>query len=380
MKIVADEQIAFTKEALETLGQVRCLAGRSIGPNDLNDASVLLVRSVTKVDGSLLQGSRIQFVGSATAGIDHIDTEYLQRHGIGFASAAGSNANSVAEYVATAILLWAKRKGISVRGKSIGIIGVGNIGSLVKKKTEALGMRVLLNDPPLEQITGEDCYSSLSEALDCEVVTVHVALTLEGQFKTFHLLNQHNLPRLRSDSLFINTSRGEAVETRGLLKQLARGNAGHTVLDVWEEEPRINWDLFQQVNLGTPHIAGYSLDGKIQGTLMIYKALCKHMNLEPTWNPALTLPPSDLPFIEVQAQSKLTEVILCDLATSVYDPQVDHSRMTQLLRIPIEQRAVEFDRLRKEYPVRREFHGTRVGLPEGTESLKQQIRALGLVV
>ena len=375
--IVADENIPYVKEAFQSLGKVTLVPGRTITPSTIKHAQALLVRSTTKVNRELLEGSHIQFVGTATAGLDHIEAEYLHASGVEFATAEGANANSVAEYVMTALLILARQNGLTLFGKTIGIIGVGNIGRLVQAKAEALGMTVVLNDPPLAETTDERIYRPLEEALECDVVTVHVPLTFEGAFKTFHLLDKATLTHLSPATIFINTSRGEVVETQPLLNQLEKGSLGATVLDVWEFEPDINWELFKLVSLGTPHIAGYSLDGKAQGTFMIYQALCKYLDLEPSWKPSHSLPSPELPHIEIETTGKFTEQILCDLTTRTYNLEADHRRMTELLQIPCETRPLEFDQLRKCYPIRREFHNTKVQLVNGGTKLQQQIAGLG---
>ena len=375
--IVADENIPYVTEAFHPLGKVTLVPGRTLTSSTIKHAQALLVRSTTKVNRELLEDSPIQFVGTATAGLDHIDSEYLHTQGIEFATAEGANANSVAEYVVTALLILARRKGLTLAGKRMGIIGVGKIGRLVQAKAEALGMVVVLNDPPLAQATNDKIYRPLEEALDCDVVTLHVPLTFEGTFKTFHLLNKATLAHLSPSTIFINSSRGEVVETQSLLNRLEKHTLGATVLDVWEFEPDINWELFKLVSLGTPHIAGYSLDGKAQGTFMIYQALCKHLSLEPTWNLSHSLPSPDLPSIELETRGKSREQILCDLTTRIYNLEADYRRMSELLEIPREQRRLEFDRLRKRYPIRREFQNTKVQVVGGSVELDRMIAGLG---
>jgi len=380
LNIIADENIPFVQDAFGSLGKIKLVQGRAIDPSTIKDTQVLLVRSVTRVNRELLENSPIQFVGTATAGLDHIDLEYLQARGIAIASAQGGNANSAAEYVITALLILAQRQGLTISRKSIGIVGVGNIGRLVKAKAEALGMAVVLNDPPLAQETGDKRYRPLEEALDCDVVTLHVPLTHEGPFRTYHLFNHPNLANLKPSTIFINTSRGEVVETQALLSRLQKKPQGATVLDVWESEPDISWELFRLVSLGTPHIAGYSLDGKAQGMFLIYQALCQHLGLKPTWSPSDSLPAPALPKTSIDPKGNSSEQILCDLATRIYNLEADHTRMGQLLQIPPEKRPLEFDRLRKQYPVRREFHNTKVILVNVRAELQQKITGLGFKV
>ncbi len=377
LNIVADENIPYVQEAFKTVGTVRLVPGRTMTAATVKDAQVLLVRSVTKVNRDLLENSQIQFVGSATAGLDHIDSEYLHSCGLAFASAQGGNANSVAEYVVTAMLIIANQEGQRLAGKSIGIVGVGNIGHLVKEKAESLGMTIVLNDPPLEQQTGDKKYRPLKEVLNCEVVTLHVPLTYEGPFKTFHLFNGATLAQLKPSAIFINTSRGEVVDSLALLNRYKKTTAGKTVLDVWESEPNIDWELFQQVTLGTPHIAGYSLDGKAEGTFLIYQALCQHLGLTPSWRPSHSLPSPAVPRVEIETKEKTVEVIQGILTKGVYDLEGDHTRMAALLKLPQDNRPLAFDSLRKHYPIRREFHNTKVRLLNGHTELQRVVEGLG---
>ena len=376
INIVAGESIPFAKEAFDALGNITFLPGRAITSANLKDTNVLLVRSITKINEALLQGSAVEFVGSASAGVDHIDEAYLQARNIAYASASGSNANSVAEYVIASLLILAKQQGISLSGKTIGIVGVGNIGKLVKSKAEALGMSPVLNDPPLAQIGLID-HRSLEETLDCDVVTLHTPLTTEGPWPTYHLLNEQTFKKLKPSAIFINAARGEVVDTRALLEAIKQRRVGPTVLDVWEQEPDINWDLFQAVTIGTPHIAGHSFDAKANGTFMIYTALCKYLGVDPTWNPVQSLPPPIVPSIEIDSQKESDEEILGEIVAQIYDLEADCHHMKHLLDFPPEKRHTRFDELRKHYPVRREFHRTCIKLSKNKSSLRQILARLG---
>jgi erythronate-4-phosphate dehydrogenase len=376
IKMVAGENIPYVKEAFAGLGNLTFLPGRSITSADLKDTNILLIRSITNVNEALLTGTPVEFVGSASAGVDHIDEAYLKARNIGFASAAGSNANSVAEYVMASLLLLGNRHGFSLQGKTIGIIGVGHIGKLVKNKAEALGMRPVLHDPPLAE-TGRIDHRSLEETLGCDVVTLHTPFTTGGPYPTHHLLNEHTFKWLNPSAIFINAARGEVVETQALLNAITHKQIGPTVIDVWENEPDINWDLFQAATLGTPHIAGHSLDGKANGTFMIYAALCKHLGVEPTWNPAQTLPPPIVPSIQIDTKQNSDEETLGDVVGKMYDLKADYRRMQELLTATPEERPSLFDGLRKNYPVRREFHRTRLTLPKNQERLRQMLSGIG---
>lgn len=378
INIVAGENIPYINEACAGLGNLTLLPGRSITSSDLRDTNALLIRSITKVDETLLKGTPVEFVGSASAGVDHIDEAYLKARNIGFISAAGSNANSVAEYVLASLLFIGKQQDSSLKGKTIGIIGVGNIGKLVKNKVEALGMLPILHDPPLAE-TGQIDHRSLAEALSCDVVTLHTPLTTDGPYPTYHMLNEQTLGWLNPSAIFINAARGEVVETHALQKAITENRIGATIIDVWEDEPAINWNLFEAVTIGTPHIAGHSLDGKANGTFMIYAALCKHLGIPPTWNPVQVLPAPTVPSLTIDYHEQSDEELIQEMVTTIYDLEADYHRMQQLLAIPQEERPRRFDELRKNYPVRREFHRTHVTLPKNQERLQQLLAGIGFL-
>lgn len=338
MRILADPNIPFVREAFGPHGQVVLVPGRQMTAETVRDADALLVRSVTPVNESLLAGSRVQFVGTATIGTDHVDERYLAARGIGFASAAGSNANSVAEYVVVALLELAHRYKFRLRDKTLGVVGVGNVGSRVVRYARALGMRVLENDPPRQAAEQLPDFVSLDRVLaEADIVTVHVPL-LET---TRHMFCRDNLERF----ILINTARGAVVDNRALLKAIDANRVGGAVLDVWENEPNILAELLDVVDLGTPHIAGYSLDGKANGTRMIYEAFCRQFGLPATWRPSLPAGPR----IEASVGSgEDEEDLLRRLLRQVYDICADDAALRANVG--------GFDKLRAEYRVRREFH------------------------
>lgn len=376
LTIVAGESIPYVQEAFEGLGTLRLLPGRTITSAALQDANVLLARSITKINAELLEGTEVEFVGSASAGVDHIDEAYLCCRRIGYASAPGSNANSVAEYVMAAILSVAQRSGRLISGTTIGIIGVGNIGRLVKAKAQALGLHPVLHDPPLAE-RGEIQQASLAETLACDIVTLHVPLTSTGPYATHHLINEKTLQCLKPTSLFINAARGEVVDGQALKAAIRGGRIGPVVLDVWEREPEIDWELFDLVTLGTPHIAGHSLDGKANGTAMIYQALCRHLGMEPVWQPEHSLPAPVVKSIEIRDQPKPDHEQAQEIVKTLYDIEGDHRAMKDLRLAPPHERPRGFDALRKHYPVRREFYRTRIVLPPTQSGLKPLFAGLG---
>lgn len=337
MKIVADPNIPFVREAFGALGEITFAPGREIRPATVRDADILLVRSVTPVNAALLDGSRVKFVATATIGTDHIDTGYISLKGIGFASAAGSNANSVAEYVVAALLELAHRHKFRLREKTLGVIGVGNIGSRVVRYAQALGMRVVQNDPPRQRAEHLPDFVALDELIvKADIVTLHVPL----DDSTHHLLQHDNLRSF----ILLNTARGPVVDNKVLLKAIDGERIGAVVLDVWENEPNISPELLDVVEIGTPHIAGYSLDGKVNGVRMIYEAASRHFDIAPVWQPAL--PP--VPLIPASVnRGEDAEDALRRIVRHFYDI----TAAAAVLRANVR----DFDKLRAEYPVRREF-------------------------
>ena len=281
LKIIIDENIAFAKEAFNQFGEIDLLPGNKITNNRLKDADILIVRSVTKVDEVLLKGTPVKFVGTATIGTDHIDLDYLKKNNITFADAKGCNAYSVAEYVIVSLLHLAVKLNLQLKGKTIGIVGVGNIGSKVAAFADALGMEVLLNDPPLQRQGVKRSFVSLNEILEADIITFHVPLNKEGIDKTFHILDENKFSAIKGNTIIINSSRGAVIDNKALLKAIREKNL-KVVLDVWENEPNISIDLLKEVVIGTPHIAGYSWEGKVNGTILIYNALCEYLKTQKT--------------------------------------------------------------------------------------------------
>ena len=379
MKIVADENIPCVEQAFASLGEVTLLPGRGMQPGQVHDADVLLVRSVTSVDQALLQDSAVRFVGSATIGFDHVDRAWLQQQGIGFTTAPGSNAISAAEYVVSALLLMAQRKGFELKQKTVGIIGCGNVGSRVRSRLAALGMRSVVNDPPLQAQGGHDDFVSLDEVLQADVITVHVPYTRDGLHPTHHLVDAAVLRKLPTDALFINTSRGAVTDNDALNRLLGERADLSVVLDVWEGEPAINTQLLERVCIGTPHIAGYSLDGKLRGTEMIYRAACEFFGQAGQWRAADSLPAAAV--IEIAETENLSFAALLHRTVSAcYDICADDARLRSMLALPADAQPAFFDRLRKEYPVRREFSETTVLLDPALDELAQVLRGLGFAV
>ena len=378
MKIVADENIPYAREAFDALGEVVTVKGRELTREQLVDAEVLLVRSVTKVRADLLDGTCVRFVGTATIGTDHVDTGLLADRGIAFTSAPGSNANSVSEYVVAALLTLGQRDGFELAGKTLGVVGVGNVGRRVVAKARTLGLRVLQNDPPRARAEGAEGFVELDRVLDeSDFVTVHVPLTPDGPEATLRLIASSELSRLKPTAYLLNTSRGPVVAGDDLLAALRDGRIAGAVLDVWENEPAIDANLLQAVAIGTPHIAGYSFDGKVNATVMLYDAVCDLLDRPPTWRP--DLPGAPVPEVTLDATARTPQEQLHAAVTAVYAIESDDARLREMLTLPPADRAAHFDRLRKTYPIRREFTNTHVHAPADSATT-DTLRGLGFCV
>ncbi|MFC1676992.1 4-phosphoerythronate dehydrogenase [Planctomycetota bacterium] len=358
MKILADRNIPFVAEYFSSIGNVQTIAGRDITAKALTEIDILLIRSVTKVTASLLANSNVRFIATATIGIDHIDRQYLSQKNIGFASAPGSNANSVAEYIVAALLNIAQKNNITLHEKSIGVIGAGNVGSKVAQKCAALGMNVLLNDPPLRRETNDSKYLPIEKLFDCDFITIHTPLTHQGQDKTFHLANEKFFNSLKDGCTFINTSRGAVADTNAIKNAITAGKLKASVLDVWENEPNIDTELLEMTDIATPHIAGYSYDGKVAGMIMIYKAACEHFNLTPKFDTVDFLPAPPLPQLQINAQPNQQQKVLLETVEKIYDIKSDDAGLRDVLKTPADERGKFFTQLRKNYPIRREFQNT----------------------
>lgn len=379
MLIVADENIPLLDAFFGDIGEIRRVTGRTLTREQVADADVLLVRSVTPVNQALLEGSRVRFVGTATIGTDHIDLEWLASQGIRFAAAPGCNATSVAEYVLSVVSLFAERRGLDDwTDLSVGIVGVGNVGGQLAQMLEKLGFEVRLCDPPRQQGEPESDmpFVGLVDALECDVVTLHTPLTRQQPHATHHLLSEPQLAAIGPEQLLINAGRGEVIDSVALLHRLEQADAPLVVLDVWEQEPDISPDLVDKVWLATPHVAGYSLEGKMQGTEMIYQAMSQSMGLPVRKKAGQFLPEpalSKLSFTSAAEEDRALRTALL----ACYDPRTDDARLRLTMKGNAAERAAEFDRLRRDYPVRRECSSVKIQLKGTSKSLQDGFRAMG---
>jgi len=365
MKITADENIPMVKKVFDHIGEVKLVSGRDMNNDILKDSDILLVRSITKVDEKLLNRTNVKFAATATIGEDHIDKEYLKSRNIGFSSAPGSNAQSVAEYVFTALFELSKKYKFNLREKTIGIIGVGNVGSRVKKIAETLGLIILLNDPPKKRETGDPLYIDIETLLaNSDIVTTHVPLNKTGNDATYQLINDGFLSLMKDKSILINSSRGKVMDESSIIKN--RKKLSGLILDVWADEPDINTDLLKIADITTPHIAGYSYDGKINGTQMIYEACCKYFVIESKWN-------IDISDDSLVLKLKKSKELLYDAFTKAYPILRDSDNLRKIVKKPKAEQGKYFDKLRKEYPVRREFSNYSV---ECVKEKKEEIEIL----
>jgi len=377
MNLLVDENIPFAEKIFSRLGRVRTVHGREITTDSLKDIDVLIVRSITQVNKSLLKNTPVKFVGTATIGTDHIDIDYLKSKSIAFSNAQASNANSVAEYIFTAIFYWCQSAVKEISNLSIGIVGIGHIGSIVAEKAEKLGMKVLKNDPPLQEEKGDEKFYSLEELLQADIITIHTPLTRETKYPTWHLFDKNILEQVNNQTLLINTSRGAVVDNQYLLKMLCENKIWYTILDVWEGEPDINMGLLEKVYLGTPHIAGYSYDGKVNGAVMIHNKICEFFNIGSKIKAADILPKVK----ENQIQGSLfstKEDTISHIICHAFNIEEDSNKMKKMLKLknPV-QRTQYFDKLRKEYPIRREFYNYMVSLPDQNHEIRNILDILG---
>jgi erythronate-4-phosphate dehydrogenase len=278
IRIVADLHIPHIASFLGDAGHLHLISGREISADDVRSADVLVVRSVTRVDEALLRGSSVRYVATATSGVDHVDVEYLASRGIGFSSAAGANAESVVEYVFAAFFALLADEGSTPGHKTIGVVGHGHVGSLLARRLKVAGVHVIVNDPPLQEKIGD--FAPGFEVVELEslvgrsdVVTLHVPLEHGGRHPTHHLLDDRMLASMRPGSWLFNTSRGGVVSESALRAHIARPESGPVVLDVWATEPEPDPVLLESARLGTPHIAGYGWDAKLEATRRVSHAI-----------------------------------------------------------------------------------------------------------
>lgn len=372
MKILVDENIPQAKEAFSSLGEVNFVAGRSITNEMLIDVDVLLIRSVTKVTEQLITGTKIKYIATATAGTDHVDKDCLAKLNIRFDDAAGCNAYSVAEYIITALSKIFVKNNLQFENKKLGVIGCGNVGSKVARFASAIGFNVLYNDPPLARKDNNFQNHSFEEILNCDIITLHVPLNMDGIDKTHHLFSEVEFSKLKKNVIFINAARGEVVETHSLRNFISTNN-NSTVLDVWEFEPDFDSEILNNIEIGTTHIAGYSLEGKLNGTKYVYDKLCNFLRVPIEWEPRY--PEIANPIID-SGDAASIETLINNVTNHIYPIEEDHNLLIEAVHKTELERKIHFDMLRKNYRVRREFNNYTIKLNQTNNHFKDQLEKL----
>ncbi|SMM99929.1 Erythronate-4-phosphate dehydrogenase [uncultured Candidatus Thioglobus sp.] len=343
MKLVIDDACYAYSEIFAGFGEIVALPGRDINADLVKDADVLIVRSRTQVNQALLDNSKVKFVGSTVAGLDHIDQTYLKDKDIAFFSAQGCNSMAVAEYVMSAIINLADKHDFDYREKTLGIIGVGNVGSRLAAKAKLMGMTTLLNDPIRQENEHLPDFVDLDTALSADIVTFHTPLTFEGKYPSYRLLNADNFQHISDQTIVFNAARGGVIDEAVWQRTKTLAN----IIDCWENEPNINQALQQNAYWATPHIAGHSVDAKFQGSFMVYQALCDFANIAPNPKIVNRVNPGVL---------SVEEDNLKDTLNAIYDFKQDTKAIQDI---------TQFETYRRNYPVRYEWHhyNSRIVLP-----------------
>jgi erythronate-4-phosphate dehydrogenase len=370
MKIVADSHIPFLRGVLEPFAEVVYLPGRAITNAGLKDADALIVRTRTTCDAALLDGTKVRFIATATIGYDHVDTAYCAKRGIAWTNAEGCNSASVQQYIASALIHCSRSMDLPFTGKTIGIVGVGNVGSKVARLCSTLEMNILLNDPPRARNEGPAAFVPLETILaESDFISLHVPLNPDGPDKTLRLADAGFLSHLKQQQVLFNTCRGEVADGAALLDALRAKRVRAAVLDVWEHEPEIDLGLLEHIAIGTPHIAGYSADGKANGTAMSVQALSRFLGLPLNdWYPG-TIPAPAQPHLEADCRGRSTADVLAELILATYDIASDDRRLRSS--------PGTFEQQRAEYPIRREFPAYHVRLLNADAKTQEAVAALG---
>lgn len=369
LKIVADSKIPFLEGALEGVAQVVYLPGGKITREHLTDADALITRTRTKCNEALLKGTSVKIIASATIGYDHIDTSYCDANGIRWTNAPGCNSGSVKQYIASALAEIISIEKRSFEEITLGIIGVGNVGSKVAAMAKTLGVKVLLNDPPRQRNEGNGEFTGIDTLIaQSDIITMHVPLSHQGIDKTFLLANADFLGKMKSGAWFINSSRGEVMETQALIGALESKHIAGAVIDVWENEPNIDPRLLKLAHLATPHIAGYSADGKANGTAMSVQAISKFFNLGlDNWQPT-NVPQAPQSELEIDCTSKSKEQIFTEICRFAYNIRIDSDKLKKSPET--------FEQQRESYPIRREPENLCIKI-EGEKNFVEQVKNLG---
>ena len=370
LKIVADNKVPFLKGALENLARVAYYRGSEIGPHHVKDADAMIVRTRTRCNEQLLGGSSVKYIATATIGFDHIDDNYCTANGISWSSAPGCNSGSVLQYVASALAHISSVSGKNFGELSLGIVGVGHVGKKVEKLARLLGMKVLLNDPPRERNEGGAAFTHLDRLLErSDIVTLHVPLNRKGDDCTFHLAGGNFFDVLKPQAWFINTSRGEVMETKVLIRSLTGRHLAGSIIDVWENEPFIDKQLLKLSEIATPHIAGYSLDGKANGTARSVRAISRFFGLGlDHWYPE-NIPAPVNGLINIEEDYGSVESLMRRLFLRCYDIRDDSFRLKA--------DPGNFELFRDNYPPRREYGAFRLSFENSADPYIETLKEIG---
>jgi erythronate-4-phosphate dehydrogenase len=373
IRILADDKIPFLEGVLEPIAEIRYVPGHKINREMAQHADALIIRTRTKCTDELLKDTPVQFIATATIGFDHIDTHYCEKNNIHWTNAKGCNSSSVQQYIAATLLKIASQFRFDLKDKTLGIIGVGNVGSKVQKFAGIMGMNVLLCDPPRARREGKSGFSLLGNVLrESDIITLHVPLNIVGEDKTYHLFTEKTFKKMRKGTWFINSSRGEVVDTNAIKTALNSGKFGGAVLDVWENEPDIDLELMGSTFLATPHIAGYSTDGKANGTAIVVNALSSFFNLPlKNWYPE-NVPLPMTPLITLDSTGKTDEDIIAEAVFHTYNIDEDD--------IKLRFSPADFEKQRGDYPLRREFTSYTVKVRSGSSEVYKKLEQLGFKV
>lgn len=373
LKVVCDDKIPYLKGVLEPYAQVVYLPGQDITADDVNNADALVTRTRTICDKALLEDSSVKLIATATIGYDHIDTAWCESHGIAWENAPGCNSSSVQQYIASALCVLAERFKLHFKDLTLGVVGVGHVGSKVATAARALGMKVLLCDPPRAREEGPEGFVDMDEIIrNSDIITLHVPLSHEGPDATGHLFDSERIASLRQNQILINSSRGAVVDNLALKDALKAGHIKAAVLDVWENEPEVDLELLNLLALATPHIAGYSADGKANGTATSVRALAVFFGLPLNeWEPSQLPAPRQMPEFMVDAAGKSFQEVLCEAILHSYDIREDDAALRDNPAL--------FERQRGDYPVRREFQAFTVKLQGGTPEERSALNKLGFL-
>lgn len=374
MKIIVDNKIPFIKGVLEPYAEVVYKAGAQTTAADAVDADALITRTRTICNASLLEGSKVKAIATATIGFDHIDTAWCEANGIAWSNAPGCNSWSVKQYISSVLAVLAGLHGLDLGKLTLGVVGVGNVGSKVADAGRAFGMNVLLNDPPRARKEGPEAFVDLDTLLrQSDIVTVHVPLSNEGEDATWHLFDSGRIGSMRPDQILINSSRGPVVDNMALKDALKKHALKGAVLDVWETEPDLDSELVSLLDLSTPHIAGYSADGKANGTSMSVRYVSRQLGLPLTeWSAKdVPAPRQALDFV-IDAAGKSVQDVLSEAVLYTYDVREDSTALLSKLNL--------FEKLRGDYMIRREPSAFTVTLKNASEELASRLRVLGFNV